>query len=50
MCFFSPFSDILDYFIAYLELIYDEYILETLQNKAELHIISFRIFCQVFMQ
>ena len=41
---FSPF------FRHYLELIYDEYVLETVQNKAELHVISFCIFSQVFMQ
>ena len=48
--FLAHFSDILDHFTALLELIYDEYVLETLQNKAELHTISFCIFCQVFMQ
>ena len=34
MCFLAHFSDILDHFIALFELIYDEYVLETLQNKA----------------
>ena len=49
--FLAHFSDILDHFIAlFFESIYDEYVLETLQNKgSELHIINFCIFCQVFV-